>query len=458
MKTRGNILVIDDEEAILDSLRLNLTQSGYSCTTARTGQEGIALFESGDFDLVLCDLQLPDMSGTDVTRRLREQRESIEVIIISGYGSVANAVDATKAGAFHFVEKPFEFDALQVLIERALERKTLIEESDQLRRTLQQRTTYSDIVGRSKQMQNIFEMIEAVAKSDANILIVGESGTGKELIANAVHFNSHRAKGPFVKVNCAALPKELIESELFGHTKGAFTGAARDKEGLIARANGGSLLLDEIAEMPLELQPKLLRALQERVFYRLGSERPVEVDFRLICSTNRQPPEAVRAGLLREDLYYRISTITIEVPPLKERAEDVQLLADHFLRTFAGKYSKPVYGFSQSAVSSMYNYHWPGNVRELESAIERAILLSKGELIEPTDLPFTALETPVMSAAHNNDFHVPQDMKLEEIEREVIYQTLKRTKGNKQAAANVLGIYRPRLYSKIRKYNLTEFM
>ncbi|MFL6215348.1 MAG: sigma-54-dependent transcriptional regulator [Blastocatellia bacterium] len=458
MKTRGNILVIDDEEPILDSLRLNLSQAGYGCTTARNGQEGIALFENGDFDLVLCDLQLPDTSGTDVTRRLRELRESIEVIIISGYGSVANAVEATKAGAFHFVEKPFEFDALQVLIERALERKTLKEESDQLRRTLQQRTTYSDIVGRSKQMQNIFEMIEAVAKSDANILIVGESGTGKELIANAIHFNSHRAKGPFVKVNCAALPKELIESELFGHTKGAFTGAARDKEGLIARANGGSLLLDEIAEMPLELQPKLLRALQERVFYRLGSERPVEVDFRLVCSTNRNPPEAVRNGLLREDLYYRISTITIEVPPLKERAEDVQLLADYFLRSFAGKYGKPVHGFSQSAVSAMYNYHWPGNVRELESAIERAVLLSKGDSIEPGDLPFTALEMPAMSATHNNDFHVPADMKLEDIEREVIYQTLKRTKGNKQAAANMLGIYRPRLYSKIRKYNLTEFM
>jgi DNA-binding NtrC family response regulator len=458
VKTRGNILVIDDEEPILDSLRLNLTQSGYSCTTAHNGQEGIALFENGDFDLVLCDLQLPDMSGTDVTRRLRELRESIEVIIISGYGSVANAVEATKAGAFHFVEKPFEFDALQVLIERALERKTLIEQSDQLRRTLQQRTTYSDIVGRSKQMQNIFEMIEAVAKSDANILIVGESGTGKELIANAIHYNSHRAKGPFVKVNCAALPKELIESELFGHTKGAFTGAARDKEGLIARANGGSILLDEIAEMPLELQPKLLRALQERVFYRLGSERPVEVDFRLVCSTNRNPPEAVRSGSLREDLYYRISTITIEVPPLKERAEDVQLLADHFLNHFAEKYAKPVRGFSQPAVSAMYNYHWPGNVRELESAIERAVLLSKGEAIEPADLPFTALETPAMSAAHNNDFHVPADMKLEDIEREVIYQTLKRTKGNKQAAANMLGIYRPRLYSKIRKYNLSEFM
>ncbi|HVG19225.1 MAG TPA: sigma-54 dependent transcriptional regulator [Blastocatellia bacterium] len=457
MKRRGNILVIDDEEPILDSLRLNLAHSGYSISTAKSGEEGVALFDSADFDLVLCDLQLPDMSGTEVLKKLKEKRPSVEVIIISGYGSVANAVEATKAGAFHFVEKPFEFDALNLLIERALERQTLIEESDTLRRTLQQRTTYSDIVGRSKQMQNIFEMIEAVAKSDANILIVGESGTGKELIGNAIHYNSHRAKGPFVKVNCAALPKELIESELFGHTKGAFTGAARDKEGLIARANGGSLLLDEIAEMPLELQPKLLRALQERVYYRLGSERPVEVDFRLICSTNRNPPDAVKSGQLREDLYYRISTITIEVPPLRERAEDIQLLADHFLKTFSEKYDRTLQGFSQPAIQTMYNYHWPGNVRELESALERAVLLSKGDRVEASDLPFTATEAPATTGM-TNEFRVPPEMKLEDIEREVIYQTLQRTKGNKQAAATALGIYRPRLYSKIRKYNLTEFM
>jgi DNA-binding NtrC family response regulator len=456
VKTKGNILVIDDQEATLDSLKLNLEQSGYAVSTAKLGQEGLMLFDGGDYDLVLCDLQLPDMQGTEVLKGLKEKRPSVEVIIISGYGSVANAVEATKGGAFHFVEKPFEFDALMVLIERALERKSLNEENEGLRRTLRQRTTYADIVGRSKQMQNIFEMIEAVAKSDANILIVGESGTGKELIANAIHYNSHRAKGPFVKVNCAALPKELIESELFGHTKGAFTGAARDKEGLIARANTGSLLLDEIAEMPLELQPKLLRALQERVYYRLGSERPVEVDFRLICSTNRNPPEAVRNGNLREDLYYRISTITIEVPPLRERQEDIQLLADHFLKTFAEKYSRPIQGYSQAATSVMYNYHWPGNVRELESAIERAVLLAKSDRIEPSDLPFTANETP--AATNHHEFKVPPNMKLEDIEREVIYQTLQRTKGNKQAAATALGIYRPRLYSKIRKYNLTEFM
>lgn len=455
MKKQFNILVIDDEEQMLDALRLNLEQAGCSVATARTGEEGLALFAGNDYRLVVADLQLPDVEGLEVLRTIKDKSPSTEVIIISGYGSVTKAVEATKAGAFHFVEKPFEFDALKLLIDRALERQDLIEEGEGLRRRLQQRTTYSDIIGRSKQMQDIFEMIEGVARSDANILIVGESGTGKELIANAIHYNSHRSKGSFVKVNCAALPKELIESELFGHTKGAFTGASRDKEGLIGRADGGSLLLDEIAEMPLDLQPKLLRAIQERAYYRLGSERPVEVDFRLICSTNRNPPDAVRDGQLREDLYYRVSTITIDVPPLRERSEDIQLLADHFLRKFSQKYQKQVSGFSESAVSGMFNYLWPGNVRELESAIERAVLLCKGERIEVADLPFAATPAP---SPGNNEVRIPPNMTLEDIEREVIYQALRRTSGNKQAAAKSLGIYRPRLYSKIRKYNLTEFM
>jgi DNA-binding NtrC family response regulator len=450
-----SILVIDDEEQMLDALKLNLEQSGYQVSTAKTGAEGLALFNGKDYDLVLSDLQLPDMEGLDVLRKIKEKQATIEVIIISGYGTVNKAVEATKAGAFHFVEKPFEFDTLQLLIERALERQGLIAEKEGLQRRLQQRTTYADIVGRSKQMEDIFEMIEGVARSDANILIIGESGTGKELIGNAIHYNSHRAKGPFVKVNCAALPKELIESELFGHTKGAFTGAIRDKEGLIARSGGGSLLLDEIAEMPLELQPKLLRALQERVYYRLGSERPVEVDFRLISSTNRNPLEVTRSGQLREDLYYRISTITIEVPPLRDRTDDVQLLADHFLKAFSAKYQKAVLGFTQSAMSAMFSYRWPGNVRELESAVERAVLLCKGDRVDASDLLFKAAEA---LPSNNNEFHVPHDMTLEDIEREVISQALRRTKGNKQAAANALGIYRPRLYSKIRKYKLNEFM
>src|ERR1041385_5020162 len=349
------ILVVDDEPMMSDSLRQHLSEEGYTVDVSSSGTQAIDLFDGGAYHLVICDLQLPDMDGLELLRHMKDARPATEVIVVTGYGSVQAAVEAIKSGAFYFVEKPFDFEELSPLVEKALERRELMAETANMRRQLSTRAEYFNIIGSSKQMQTIYETIESVAKSDANILIVGESGTGKELIANAIHYNSQRAKAKCVKVNCSALPKELIESELFGHTKGAFTGAARDKEGLIASANGGSLLLDEIAEIPLELQPKLLRALQERVFYRLGSERPVQVDFRLICSTNRNPPEAVRSGLLREDLYYRISTITIEVPPLKERAEDVQLLADHFLNHFAEKYGKPVRSFSQPAISAMYN-------------------------------------------------------------------------------------------------------
>ena len=346
MKRQHSILVIDDEEQMLDSLRLNLQQAGYSVSTARSGEEALALFDGGNFDLVLCDLQLPEMHGMDVLKNLKEKAASTEVIIISAYGSIENAVEATKSGAFHFVEKPFEFDELQLLIDRALERQELIEESEGLRRTLRERNTYANIIGGSKKMQSIYEMIEAVAKSDANILIVGESGTGKELIANAIHYNSHRSKARFVKVNCASLPKELIESELFGHTKGAFTGAARDKEGLIASANGGSLLLDEIAEMPLELQPKLLRSASgaKSTIGSGASSLLAQVDLRdqpeSTGGCSKQP--ASRRPLLR------ISTITIEVPPLRERAEDIQLLADHLLKAFSEKYGKRMQGFSQT--------------------------------------------------------------------------------------------------------------
>jgi transcriptional regulator with PAS, ATPase and Fis domain len=350
-------------------------------------------------------------------------------------------------------------------------------------------------------MQNIYEMIEGVAESDANILILGESGTGKEIIANAIHFKSHRAKKPFVKVNCSALPKELIESELFGHVKGAFTGATNDKIGFIGRANTGSLLLDEIGEMPIDLQPKLLRVLQEKVYNRVGHDHPQEVDFRLITATNRDPFEAIKDGALREDLYYRINTIEIRIPPLRERRDDIPLLAEHFLKVYADKYKRELAGFSQGAYDKMLNYSWRGNVRELEHVIERAILLTKGDKIESlgiqadsnpaatsfsasagsgqgaSDSGFTAAQLneplqysagPVINAENlfeeigkiivdklpepkenetNNDV-------FESIESGVVSAALKRTGGNKQAAANLLGLYRPRLYGMIKRHNL----
>ncbi len=447
------ILVVDDEPMMADSLKQNLVEEGYLVDSAATGAEAIELFDQGGHHLAICDLQLPDMDGLELMRHMKDARPMTEVIVVTGYGSVQRAVEATKAGAFYFVEKPFDFEEIQPLVEKALERRELVAETTNMRRQLSTRSEYFNIIGASKQMQTIYETIESVAKSDANVLIVGESGTGKELIANAIHYNSLRSKKPFIKVNCAALPKELIESELFGHTKGAFTGAHADKEGLVQHAAGGSLMLDEIAEMPVELQPKLLRVLQERSYRKIGSEKTYAVDFRLISSTNRPPADAIRDGLLRDDLFYRISTITIHVPPLRERSEDIQLLTEHFLHMYAQKYDRPINGVSQAAYQRLFGHVWPGNVRELQNVIERAVLLAKANRIEPVDLPFDNGSLPEGSSA-SISWDVPPNMTLEDIERLVIERTLQRTGGNKQAAANLLGIYRPRLYSKIRKYNI----
>jgi DNA-binding NtrC family response regulator len=449
------ILVVDDEPNMTDSLRQNLAEEGYVVDTAATGSQAIGLFNQGGHHIAICDLQLPDMDGIDVVRHIKDANPLTEVIVLTAHGSLPRAFEASKAGAFDFVEKEsnFEFDTLLRRIRNALKQRELLTENANMRRQLSTRSEYFNIIGSSRQMQTIYETIESVAKSDANVLIVGESGTGKELIANAIHYNSLRSRKPFIKVNCAALPKELIESELFGHTKGAFTGAHADKEGLVQHAAGGSLMLDEIAEMPVELQPKLLRVLQERSYRKIGSEKTHAVDFRLISSTNRLPADAIRDGLLRDDLFYRISTITIHVPPLRERNEDIQLLTEHFLHMYAQKYERAIDGVSQAAYQRLFGHAWPGNVRELQNVIERAVLLAKSNKIEPVDLPFDNGSLPEGAAAGSN-WDVPANMSLEDIERLVIEKTLQRTGGNKQAAANLLGIYRPRLYSKIRKYNI----
>jgi DNA-binding NtrC family response regulator len=447
------ILVVDDEESTTDSLKLNLVEEGYTVDTAGTGGQAIELFDQGGHHLAICDLQLPDMDGLEVMRHMKDARPNTEVIMVTAHGTTPKAVEATKAGAFDFVDKPLDFEELAIRVQNALKHRELIDENASLRRQMSTRAEYFNIIGSSKPMQTIYETIDAVAKSDANVLIVGESGTGKELIANAIHYKSLRARKPFIKVNCAALPKELIESELFGHTKGAFTGAHADKEGLVQHAAGGSLMLDEIAEMPVELQPKLLRVLQERSYRKIGSEKTYAVDFRLISSTNRPPADAIRDGLLRDDLFYRISTITIHVPPLRDRSEDIQLLTEHFLHMYAQKYDRQIAGVSQAAYQRLFGHTWPGNVRELQNVIERAVLLAKGNRIEPVDLPFDNGSVPEGSPA-GTGWDVPPNMTLEDIERLVIEKTLQRTGGNKQAAANLLGIYRPRLYSKIRKYNI----
>ena len=490
----NRILVIDDDADTLDLMRVQLELEGYQVSTSGTGQEGLELVATQPFDVILTDLQLPDLDGLEIVKKCKELTPETEIIVITGYGSVEKALNATRAGAFFFLEKPVEFEEVQVLLDKALERKRQTEEIKVLRGRLTARDSYLDIIGGSKPMQDLYEIIDSVAESDANILILGESGTGKELIANAIHYKSLRAKKPFVKVNCSALPKDLIESELFGHVRGAFTGANSDKTGLIGQASGGSLLLDEIGEMPLELQPKLLRVLQERVFQRLGSEKPLTADFRLICSTNRDPLEAVQRGLLREDLYYRINTIELRIPPLRERVEDILRMADHFLKIYAEKYNRPARTLSHSAYASLLAYNWPGNVRELQNAIERAVLICKGETIAKTNLPqpiwsqsnnnngvpatlanpslpslslTSALTNQTQVNAHDlgalivNQVPDPQPGNaqpdiFEQLESVIVSAALKRTKGNKQAAANLLGLHRPRLYSIIKRHNLDD--
>jgi len=497
-------LIIDDDVSTLDLMKFQLNDEGFEVQTAERGEKGIKLVEENDFDIILTDLNLPDFDGIEMVRRCKELAPDTEIIMVTGFGSTEKAIEATKAGAFYYVEKPIEFEELMLLIGKAVERKKQSVEIKELRGKLSSRTSYEGVIGGSRSMQNIYEIIESVAESDANILILGESGTGKEVIANAIHYKSHRSKKPFVKLNCSALPKDLIESELFGHKKGAFTGATADKNGFLGRANGGSLLLDEIGEMPVSLQPKLLRVLQERIYYRVGSDKPQEVDFRLISSTNRSPFEAIKDGSLREDLYYRINTIEIKIPPLRERMDDVPMLAEHFLQMYAEKYKKNSCDFSERAYDQMLNYSWRGNVRELQHVIERAVLLCKNNKIDELNIPKNldsplsyaniskredrndggSVETKVENPAHTNGNGIlshkdlsgedlfeevgkfiveklpePEDGAEQNdvfnaIENGVVLAALKRTNGNKQAAANLLGLYRPRLYGMIKRHNL----
>lgn len=503
-------LVIDDDVATLEFMKFRLNDEGFDVTTAERGQKALDFVRETEYDIILTDLNLPDLNGVELVKQSKQISPDTEIIMITGFGSMEKAIEATKAGAFHYVEKPVNFDELSLLIGKAVERKQQAKEIKELRGKLASRTSYEGIIGGSRMMQSIYEMIESVAESDANILILGESGTGKEVIANAIHYKSHRSKKPFVKVNCSALPKDLIESQLFGHTRGSFTGATSDKSGFIGQANGGSLLLDEIAEMPIELQPKLLRVLQERVYYRVGSDKPQEVDFRLICATNRTPFEAIQDGNLREDLYYRINTIEIKIPPLRERMEDVPMLAEHFLEMYAEKYKGKATKFSQQAFNQMLNYNWRGNVRELQNSVERAVLLCKTNTINELNIPKTSSEPVTFAfnapteevverelafshAASNGTSYetattagsqtinrlnsenlfeeigklivenlneptdgVEQKDVFDSLETGVVLAALRRTNGNKQAAANLLGLYRPRLYGMIKRHNLEE--
>jgi DNA-binding NtrC family response regulator len=449
MKSR--ILLVDDEPAIADWLRIVLEGEGYDVGVAADSVSALGQMTEREFSLALVDLVLPDGDGLQLLQQLKSKDPSLEVIIMTGHSSIAKAVEATKQGAFYFVAKPFDSAEMLTLVSKALERRRLLAETSDLKRRLAEQSGLGELLGGSPAMRRMFDLLESVAGSDANVLIVGESGTGKELAANALHAKSTRAGGPNVKINCAALPKDLIESELFGHVKGAFTGATTDKSGLLEEAHKGSVLLDEITEMPMDLQAKLLRVLEDRQVRRLGGSRSVPVDFRLICSTNRDPETAVREGRLRQDLYFRINTVTVSMPPLRERGSDIAILAKSFLERFREKHVRPVEGIDPEAYRRLLAYQWPGNVRELEHAIERAVLVARGKEITLSDLP-----EPLRAEMGSATASQPSSGSLEEIERVSIVRALESTGWNKQAAAAVLGLRRPTLYSKMRRHGIPQ--
>jgi DNA-binding NtrC family response regulator len=453
------ILIIDDERPILVTLEALLERHGYRVDTAPTASQGLKLLKSKSASLVLLDLQLPDANGLEMLDRIKAEMPGMQVIILTAHDSLHNAIESIKRGAYHFISKPYAPEELLSLVEKALEKQFLVQEAEELREKTEQLEKRLEIaetratpVFTSKPMQQIEEVINAMAPSDANVLIVGESGVGKEVIANLIHTRSRRAGKAMVKLNCAAFPQTMIEGELFGYVKGAFTGAMNDFPGMIAAASGGTLFLDEISDMPPDLQTRFLRVLQEREYRPLGSTRAMKADFRVIASTNRPIAQALSENRLRSDLYYRLNTFQIEVPPIRERKQDIPPLIALFLRQFAKQLGKPEPDIAPDAFQKLLDYAWPGNVRELQNAIEYAVVLARQGLIGVKELP---AEIQLPAALQQSERGAPLRtgvQSLDDVERNTILQALAECHGNKKKAAELLGIQRPTLYNKMKRY------
>ncbi len=443
----GTVLVVDDDAEMCELVRDVLKERGHQVTTASGGKEALQRLAERDYAAVLTDLRMKDMPGIELLRAIKQSYPDTGVILMTAFGSVETAVEAMKHGASDYLVKPVKTDELVRVVERVLREAALRREVARLRREVHKEYSFHQILGKSKPMQAVFDLIRRVADSPTNLLITGESGTGKELVAKAIHYNSDRRHAPFVPVNCAAIPETLLESELFGHVKGAFTDARVDKRGLFEEAHTGTLFLDEISELPIMLQAKLLRAIQEREIRRVGATKPIAVDVRIIAATNLDLAEEVKAKRFREDLYYRLNVIEIRLPPLRERREDIPLLVDAFLKKCAEARGKQVQGVSEAALALLVDYAWPGNVRELENVIERAVTLSRGAKIMPEDLP-----SAIQGARGERrilDEAVERTLSLEAMEKEYILRILEKTGGNKYKAAHILGIDRKTLYRKL---------
>jgi two-component system response regulator HydG len=454
MSSRNTILVVDDDNAHRTMLYTLISGWGYEVTQADDGATAIEKVKEQSYDLVLMDVRMVKVSGLEALEQIKSFNPAIPVIIMTAYSSVDTAVDALKQGAHDYLTKPLDFDKLKITIARSMEHTRLKEENRLLKESLGKHFDRRNIIGQSPAMVNLLETVAQVAPSEATVLITGESGTGKELIAGAIHFNSSRIDGPFVKINCAAITETLLESELFGHEKGAFTGADRRKEGRFYQAHRGSLFLDEVSEMSLTMQVKLLRVLQEREFTRVGGEKTIQVDVRIIAATNKDLPELIGQAEFREDLYYRLNVVDLEIPSLRKRREDVPLLAQHFLQIFAARNHKEIKGFTPQAMDHLIRYDWPGNVRELMNAVERAVVLSRSDYLSEKDFPVISGfkikndETISQPPPINGDGTTP----LEEVEKATILKTMEASGGNKSEAARRLGITRKTLHKKLKAY------
>jgi DNA-binding NtrC family response regulator len=452
--------VIDDEELYRRALERILVRVGHRVSCARDASEAMSVVSSDHLDLVLCDVRMPGIQGLELVRQIHDLQPDLPCIVITGYGSAEASVDALRAGAFWYLEKPFEqasLDVVRRLVDQAIEHGRLKAENRLLQRQLRTRYRFENIVGTSPPLRFALEMVEKVADTDSTVLVTGESGTGKELVARALHYNSRRADRPLVTVNCGAIPEELLESELFGHVRGAFTNAVSHRQGRFALAHGGTIFLDEIGDMSPSLQVKLLRVLQERTFEPVGSSKSISVDVRVVAATNQDLPLAIREKRFREDLYYRLNVIPIEVPPLRDRREDIPLLVQHFLKTMNAEKGRAVSGFSEACMERLLAWEWPGNVRELENLVERLVILRGEGEIGPEDLPppFGAIRAPVRTDAPRlPGSGIPFNDVVDRFETDLILQALEQTHWNKQRAAALLGLNRTTLLEKIKKKGL----
>jgi DNA-binding NtrC family response regulator len=440
------ILVADDERHVADGLQMLLADEGYEVDTATDGAIAWDKVQEGDYGVVLADLRMPEVDGLELFSRMREAGISSEVIIITGEGTVESAKEAMRQGAYDYLEKPLKIDRLKELIPKALEKFQVRQANRLLEEKLANLTRFGDLIGQSDEMKSIYSMIEAAAPTNASIMVVGESGTGKELVARAIHDKSNRAKGPFVAINCAAFPREILENELFGHEKGAFTGAINEKAGCFEMANGGTLFLDEVAEMEPDIQVKFLRALEQRAFRRLGGKKEIHVDIRVLSATNKNVHKAVDDGKLRDDLYHRLAVIPIFIPPLRDRRGDMRILAESFLRRFADENNKKLTGFSPEAMEFIHTYRWPGNVRELKNALERAVILAKGEEVSLADL-----RAHELILSEDREVRIPVGTPLETAERTMVLKTFSFAEGDHSRAATLLGIEEEELRNRLNQ-------